>query len=118
MVTSTNETAFPRSASQFVDNGDGLTGGFISKWACVTRPGFGFNNRWSFPCPLGSYNAGDNWSNCTECGTGLTTIALGAGVTAADCGIAPGYGFLSNTVALCPQGVSCRERIQPIHQPV
>lgn len=107
MVTSTNRTGYPNSASYYVDNGDGRTGGFTSKFACVNRPGYGFNGRWSFPCDKGSFNNEDNWSDCTVCGSGLTTIAAGQGVTSADCGIAPGYGFHSSAIVLCPQGMSC-----------
>lgn len=104
MVTSTDRSAYPRSSSYYVDNNDGRSFGFISKWACVNRPGYGFNGRWSLPCPLGAYNSQDNHDDCTQCGTGLTTAAPGAGVTFANCGIAAGYGYHSNAITLCPTG--------------
>lgn len=104
MVTSTDAAAYPTSASFYRDNGDGRSAGFISKWACVNRPGYGFTTRYSLPCPVGEFNAGDNWSNCTVCGYGLTTAAPGAGVTFANCGIAAGYGYHSSAVNLCPVG--------------
>jgi hypothetical protein len=104
MVTSTDSAAYPNSARSYVDNGDGRTSGFVSKFACVNRPGYGFDGRWSFPCPLGKYNAGDNWSDCTICGFGLTTTAPGAGVTFANCGIGPGYGYHGSAVVDCPVG--------------
>lgn len=106
MVTSTNRAINPTSASYYVDNGDGRTGGFVSKWACVNQAGYGFNGMWSFQCPLGTYNSGDNWSDCTVCGFGLTTTDLGAGVQSTDCGIAPGFGFHDNIVVSCPVGES------------
>jgi hypothetical protein len=112
MVTSTNKATNPTSASYYVDNGDGRTGGFVSKWACVTQPGYGFNGIWSFQCPLGTYNSGDNWSNCTACGSGLTTTALGAGVRSTDCGIAPGFGFHDSVIVSCPVGKSLQPALK------
>jgi hypothetical protein len=107
MVTSTNATAYPNSASYYTNNGDG-TGGFTSKWACVTRPGYGFNGTvgrgFSYPCPKGEYNSGDNWSGCTQCGYGLTTAAAGAGVRFSDCGTAPGFGWNGTAIVQCPKG--------------
>lgn len=109
MVTSSDEVTYPNSASRYVDNGDG-TRGFTSKWACVTRPGWGFNGRWSFPCEKGSFNSGDNWYDCTPCpGIGQTTAAAGAGVKVSDCGTAPGYGFQAGAIAACPIG-ECADR--------
>jgi predicted RNA-binding Zn-ribbon protein involved in translation (DUF1610 family) len=107
MITSTNAATNPNSASYYVSNGDG-TGGFSSKWACVTRAGYGFNGTvgqgFSYPCALGSYNAGDNWNTCTSCGYGLTTAAQGAGVTFANCGTAPGFGWNGSAIVQCPIG--------------
>lgn len=114
MVTSTNATAYPNSASYYVNNGDG-TGGFTSKWACVTRPGYGFNGTvgrgFSYPCAKGDYNSGDNWSVCTQCGYGLTTLAAGAGVRFSDCGTAPGFGWNGTSIIQCPKG-ECHSMIR------
>lgn len=115
MITSTNATGFPNSASYYVNNGDG-TGGFTDKLACVTRPGYGFNGTvgrgFSSPCPKGQYNSGDNWSGCTQCGYGLTTAAVGAGVRFSDCTTAPGFGWNGTSIIQCPKGECMRVQQQ------
>lgn len=107
-VSSTNATQYPTSVSYFVRNADG-SGGFVSMKACVNPPGYGFNGRnapfaKSERCPPGSYNAGDTYSNCTNCPNGLTTAGPGVSVTAGDCGIAAGFAVVNGTVRPCPIG--------------
>ena len=109
MVTSTNTSTYPVSSSYYVDNGDG-TGGFISPLACVTQPGYGVYGTRALPCPIGTYNSQDNYSNCTECDAPLITAGPGAGVTSADCGIPAGYGYHGGAVVLCPIG-GCEGRL-------
>jgi hypothetical protein len=103
LVTSSNSTSYPVSSSYYVNNGDG-TGGFISPLACVTQPGFGVYGNRGLPCPKGTYNAQDNYNECTACPAPLTTPGLGAGVTVADCGAPAGHGYHSGAVGLCPVG--------------
>lgn len=103
MVTSTNRTAYPVSSSYYVDNGDG-TGGFISRLACVTQPGYGINGTRALPCAAGTYNGGDNYDACTACTPPLITAGEGSGTGTGDCGIPAGYGYHGGTVKLCPIG--------------
>lgn len=103
MVTSSDSSSYPRSASHFVDNGDS-TGGFTSPSACVTPPGYGLQDNQAVPCPTGQYNGHDTTSNCTACPVPLTTAGPGAGVTAADCGAPAGYGNTNGSVVQCPIG--------------
>lgn len=104
MVASNNSGAYPTSASWWADNGDG-TRGFYSVKACVTQPGYGYNSRVAAPCPVGSFNQKDNYGSCTRCPVvGTTTAGVGAGVTAADCGVAAGYGSDSGSIAPCAVG--------------
>jgi hypothetical protein len=110
MVTSTNTTTYPNSSSFFVTDVATSTSGFISALACVTKDGFGYNGRIAQQCDKGTYNTKDTRSTCTACDYGLTTPDVGAGVTVADCGLAPGFGYVNNTgtgnsaVAPCPVG--------------
>jgi hypothetical protein len=109
MVTSTNATSFPNSSSFFVTNPDS-TKGFISALACVTQDGYGYNGRIAQKCDKGTFNAQDTRSTCTACAYGLTTSDVGTGITVADCGLAPGFGYVNNTgtgnssVSPCPIG--------------
>lgn len=66
--------------------------------------GYGYNGRVSQRCDQGTYNPGDTYGTCTPCPFGLTTSAVGAGVTVADCGVAGGFGNFSGTIAPCPIG--------------
>ena len=91
MVTSKEAATYPKSASFYVDNGDG-TGGFVNVKACVTQAGYGYSSRQAEPCAQGTYNDKDTWSTCTACPYGTTTAGPGLGVTAADCKLAPGFG--------------------------
>lgn len=55
-------------------------------------------------CEQGSYNQGDTYGLCTACPYGTTTRDVGVGVTAADCGVAAGFGNFSGTIVPCPIG--------------
>jgi hypothetical protein len=87
------------------------TVGFTDPLACVTRPGYGYNGRASFQCRAGSWNAGNNYAACTECGVGYTTATATPATdqnAAADCLIARGYGLENGQVQPCPIGESWR----------
>lgn len=68
--------------------------------------GYGYDGRVSQLCPKGTYNPGDNYATCTQCDYGLTTQAPGAGITVADCGLAPGFGQINGSAKPCPIGKS------------
>lgn len=79
--------------------------GFYSPLACVTQPGYGYNGRASYQCRAGSYNAGNNYAACQECGEGKTTADLAASqVSVSDCLIATGYGYHNSQIQPCPVG--------------
>lgn len=103
MVASSDKVSYPNSASFYVDNGDG-TGGFVDVKACVTQAGYGYSSRQAQPCDKGAYNNRDNWSTCSACPYGTTTAGPGAGVTLADCKLAPGFGSYGGAVRACPVG--------------
>lgn len=74
--------------------------------------GFGYNGRIAQPCDRGFWNLADSYGTCKACGYGLTTAAVGAGKTEADCGLAAGFGNNGGTVGPCPAGVFCFLKIQ------
>lgn len=102
MVTSTDTILYPNSSAYFYTNPEDGSAGFISALACVTEDGWGYNGRVAQQCDVGSYNSKDTRSTCTKCGYGLTTSAVGAGVTEADCGLAAGFGNNTATLAIAP----------------
>lgn len=98
-----NNGTYNTSASFFTNNSDG-TYGFTSVKACVTQDGYGYNGRVAQQCAKGTYNNKDNYNDCTPCIYGLTTSDVGAGVTDADCGMAPGFGLDGTVIRECPIG--------------
>jgi hypothetical protein len=104
MVTSTDNTTHPRSAAWYVSDAATATAGYTSPLACVNQAGFGYNGRVSQPCDRGTWSARDSHGTCVPCGYGLTTSAVGAGRTQADCGIAAGFGFDGANVVPCQIG--------------
>lgn len=108
LITSKNPVTNPISSGFYkADNSTPPRGGFTAQGACVTRPGWGVVNNVPTPCPVGSWSAGDSGDPCTACGFGLTTGANSTQASAAECGIAPGFGWLRNSVAPCPVGEDC-----------
>lgn len=103
MVTSSDAINFPNSASFFADHGNG-TRGFTDPKACVTQAGYEYASRVSTPCSAGKYNPKDTWGRCTACPYGTSTAGLGAGSTAADCKLAPGFGSYNGERRPCPAG--------------
>ena len=103
MITSTDKTLYPNSASFYSLNADG-TKGFTSLQACVNEPGKGLSGRTSSPCPAGFYNQGDTTGPCQACPEGTTTAGEGLGTRLQDCGIKAGYGRVAGSIQLCPIG--------------
>jgi len=85
--------------------------GFTSPLACVTKAGYGYNGRVANQCPANAYNPAGNYGTCTQCAVGLITSGSPAEqVDAANCTLAPGYGFHDNAIQLCPVG-ECRRDV-------
>jgi hypothetical protein len=103
MITSSDAANFPNSASFFVDHGNG-TRGFTDPRACVTQAGYGYSSRQASPCPQGTFNDKDTRGTCTACPYGTSTAGAGAGTTAADCKLAPGFGSYNGGRMPCPIG--------------
>lgn len=96
--------AAPYTVPQRFYSISGTDGGFTSVMACVNMPGYGYNGRVSQKCEVGTWNTGDNYGDCTACGFGLTTEAVGAGVNLTSCGLAAGYGRGPSGIMPCPIG--------------
>lgn len=107
MMTSTDRMQYPNSSAWFVRDNATKTEGFTSPMACVNQAGFGYNGRISQPCGRGTWSLKDSYGTCVSCGYGLTTSGVGAGRTAADCGVAAGFGYDESTVQLCAVGKCC-----------
>jgi hypothetical protein len=108
LVTNKDPVTNPISAGYY--KSDGKTpprGGFTAEAACVTKPGWGVVNKTAVPCAVGTWSPGDTMDACTQCSYGLTTEANSTQSSAADCLIAPGYGWLRNSIAPCQPG-ECR----------
>jgi hypothetical protein len=104
MITSTDRIQYPNSSAWFVRSNTTSTEGFTSPLACVNQAGYGYNGRVSQPCNKGFWGAKDTYGTCVACGYGLTTSAVGAGKSVADCGVAAGFGYDGTTVQLCAMG--------------
>lgn len=100
MVTSTDTVNYPVSSSFYAPNG------FISALACVTADGWGYNGRIAQKCDSGYYQRHDTRLDCVACAYGLTTPGPGLGITIADCGMKPGYGYSNGAIRECPIGES------------
>lgn len=79
-------------------------GAGVLQW-CLT-PGFmvtaGYDGRSATLCPAGTYSIGGNHDACTPCNYGYTSAA--GAESDAGCKIAPGFGWYSGKVELCPKG--------------
>jgi len=88
----------------------------VALTSCGMGPGFGLVGTSIVPCPIGTYNALD-WqasqtAACTNCSTGLTTVAEGSS-QANQCNLCvPGYGG-ANCASACGGGIGAAATYGP-----